>query len=192
MNPVTHLDSYRPQVTAGPPPVPALGLPWGARLARPDGYDLHLVHRWNSAPHVAAFRRQAFSLARWEEALRAQLAGDDVRPLLISWHGRPVIFAEVYRAARHAVASGYSARPHDIGLTIAVGDLAMTDQGLVRALLPRLTDAVFEADPHCTRVVLEPDVTNTRAIRSFEAGGFTALDEIMLPGKVALLMVCKR
>ncbi|MFD4672830.1 GNAT family N-acetyltransferase [Lentzea sp. NPDC058450] len=192
MNPVTHLDSYRPQVTAGPPPIPAPGLPWSARLVRPDGYDLHLVHRWNSAPHVAAFRRQAFPLARWEQALREQLAGDDVRPLLISRHGRPVIFAEVYRAARHAIASGYSARPHDLGLTLAVGELAMTDQGLVRSLLPRLTDALFEADPHCTRVVLEPDVTNTRAIRSFEAGGFTALDEIVLPGKVALLMVRKR
>ncbi|MET9230672.1 GNAT family N-acetyltransferase [Lentzea sp. NPDC003310] len=192
MKPVTHLDSYRRRLTADAPPVPELSMPWDARLARPDGYDLHLVHRWNQAPHVAAFWRQAWTLPRWEEELRGHLAGDDVRPLLISWHGRPVIYAEVYRAARHAVAQGYRARPHDLGLNLAVGELAMTDRGLVRSLLPRLTDALFEADPHCTRIVLEPDVRNTRAIKSFEAGGFVATDEIMLPGKLALLMVCRR
>ena len=141
---------------------------------------------------MAAFWRQAWPLARWEEQLRAHLAGDDVRPLLISWHGRPVIYAELYRAARDAVADCYQARPHDLGLTLAVGELAMTDRGLVRSLLPRLTDALFEADPHCTRIVMQPDVRNTRAIKSFEAGGFMAADEIMLPGKLALLMVRKR
>ncbi|MCP2248442.1 GNAT family N-acetyltransferase [Lentzea aerocolonigenes] len=192
MKPVSHLDSYRRHATAGAPPVPELTAPWEARLPRPDGYDLHLVHRWNSAPHVAAFSRQAWPLPRWEEQLRTHLGGDDVRPLLISWHGRPVIYAEVYRAARAAVARCYQARPHDLGLNVAVGELAMTDQGLVRSLLPRLTDALFEADPHCTRIVVEPDVRNARAIRSFEAGGFMAADEVMLPNKLALLMVCKR
>jgi lysine N-acyltransferase len=192
VKPVSHLDSYRKQATAGAPPIPELTHPWHARVARSDGYDLHLVHRWNQAPHVAAFARRAWTLQRWETSLREQLAGDDVRPLLISWHGRPVIHAEVYRTARHVVGSSYQARPHDLGLTLAVGELAMTDQGLVRSLLPRLTDALFEADPHCTRIVMDPDVRNKRAIRSFEAGGFVAADEIMLPGKVALLMVRKR
>ncbi|MFS8098624.1 acetyltransferase [Lentzea alba] len=192
MKPVSHLDSYRKQVTAGAPPIPEMGHPWQARVARSDGYDLHLVHRWNQAPHVAAFRQQAWTLPRWESRLQEQLSGDDVRPLLISWHGRPVIYTEVYRAARSAIARCYPARPHDLGLHVAVGELAMTDRGLVRSLLPRLTDALFEADPHCTRIVLEPDVRNTRAIRSFEAGGFVITDEIMLPNKVALLMVCKR
>ena len=192
MKPVSHLDSYRLQLMADAPPVPGLPMPWDARVARPDGYDLHLVHRWNQAPHVAAFQRQAWTLPQWERRLAELLAGDDVRPVLIGWHGRPVIYTEIYRAARHAVARCYQARPHDLGLNLAVGELAMTDRGLVRSLLPRLTDALFEADPHCTRIVLEPDVRNTRAISSFEAGGFVAADEIMLPGKLALLMVCKR
>ncbi|SER84826.1 Protein N-acetyltransferase, RimJ/RimL family [Lentzea xinjiangensis] len=192
MKPVSHLDSYREHATAEAPSVPELTHPWQARLARADGYDLHLVHRWNQAPHVAAFSHRAWALPRWQRRLADHLAGEDVRPLLISWHGRPVIYAELYRAARDAVARCYRARPHDLGLTVAVGELAMTDRGLVRALLPRLTDALFEADPHCTRIVMEPDVRNKRAIKSFEAGGFMAADEIMLSGRVALLMVCKR
>ncbi|SDG12078.1 Protein N-acetyltransferase, RimJ/RimL family [Lentzea fradiae] len=192
MKPVSHLDSYRRHARAQAPPVPDLGAPWEARLARADGHDLELVHRWNQAPHVAAFWRRAWSLPEWERRLAEQLEGDDVRPLLVCWHGRPVIYAELYRAARDALAQCYPARPHDLGLTLAVGELALTDRGLVRTLLPRLTDALFEADPHCTRVVADPDVRNLRAIRSFEAGGFVAVDEIMLAGKLALLMVCRR
>lgn len=192
MKPVSHLDSYRKHTTADAPAIPELTDPWHARAARPDGYDLHLIHRWNQAPHVAAFWRQAWPLPRWEEQLESHLVGDDVRPLLISWHGRPVIYTEVYRTARHQIAECYQARPHDLGLRLAVGELAMTDRGLVQALLPHLSDALFEADPHCTRIVLEPDVRNTRAIRSFQAGGFMVADEIMLPNKVALLMVRTR
>lgn len=192
MKPVSHLDSYRRRAVADAPPVPDLGDPWEARLARAHGHDLQLVHRWNQAPHVAAFWRRAWSLQRWERRLAEHLAGEDVRPLLIGWHGRPVIYAELYRAARDALGRYYPARPHDLGLNLAVGELALTDRGLVRALLPRLTDALFEADPHCTRIVAEPDVQNVRAIRSFEAGGFVAADEIMLAGKLALLMVCRR
>ncbi|MFD9700547.1 GNAT family N-acetyltransferase [Lentzea sp. NPDC059081] len=192
MKPVSHLDSYRRHTRAEAPPVPDLGAPWAARLARSDGYDLHLVHRWNQAPHVAAFWRRAWTLPQWERRLAQHLAGDDVRPLLVSWHGRPVIYAELYRAARDALAQCYRARPHDLGLNLAVGELALTDRGLVRSLLPRLTDALFEEDPHCTRIVVEPDVQNVRAIESFEAGGFMAVEEIMLSGKLALLMVCKR
>lgn len=192
MKPVSHLDSYRKHTTADAPPIPVLTDPWKARTAHPDGYDLHLIHRWNQAPHVAAFWRQAWTLPRWEEELRGQLDGDDIRPLLISWHGRPVIYAEVYRAARDQVAQCYQVRPHDLGLHVAVGDLAMTDRGLVRSLLPQLTHALFDADPHCTRIVMEPDVRNRRAIRAFQAGGFMVADEIMLPNKVAVLMVCPR
>lgn len=192
MKPVSHLDSYRKHTTAGAPAIPGLSDPWQARAARSDGYDLHLIHRWHQAPHVAAFWRQAWTLPRWEEELRDHLAGDDVRPTLISWHGRPVIYAEVYRAARDEIGRCYQARPHDLGLRLAVGELALTDRGLVRSLLPHLADALFDADPHCTRIVMEPDVRNKRAIRSFQAGGFAAADEIMLPNRVALLMVRTR
>ena len=111
MKPVSHLDSYRLQLMADAPPVPGLPMPWDARVARPDGYDLHLVHRWNQAPHVAAFRRQAWTVPQWERRLAELLAGDDVRPVLISWHGRPVIYAEVYRAVQCGVGVVLADRP---------------------------------------------------------------------------------
>lgn len=195
MRPVSHLDAYRPtdDLSAVPgPPLPVLAGAWRARAVDPDTRDLDLVHRWMQAPHVVAFWHQAWPRERWEEELRTQLSGRHSLPVLVSRGEDPVIYLEVYRAARDVVAEVYQARPHDLGLHVAVGELAMTDQGLVRELLPEVTAALFEADPRCTRVLLEPDVRNRRAIASFTAGGFAPVGEVLLPDKVALLMVRTR
>ncbi|WP_238412915.1 GNAT family N-acetyltransferase [Saccharothrix deserti] len=195
MRPVSHLDAYRPadDLSAVPgPPLPVLADGWHARAVDPDTRDLDLVHRWMQAPHVAAFWHQAWPRDRWEEELRRQLSGVHSLPVLVDQGHDPVIYLEVYRAARDVVAEVYQARPHDLGLHVAVGDLGMTDRGLVRGLLPVLTAALFDADPRCTRVLLEPDVRNRRAIASFTAGGFEPVGEVLLPDKVALLMVRTR
>ncbi|MEU5694613.1 GNAT family N-acetyltransferase [Actinosynnema sp. NPDC020468] len=191
---MTHLDSYRqvdPESVPGPP-LPVLTDGWHARAVDPGGPDLDLVHRWMQAPHVAAFWHQAWPRERWEEELRGQLDGRHSLPCLVSLDGDPVMYVEVYRAVRDVVGQVYATRPHDLGLHLAVGELSMTDRGLVRSLLPVLTDALFAADPLCTRVLLEPDVRNRRAISSFMAGGFSPVGEVLLPDKVALLMVRTR
>ncbi|KOX16876.1 hypothetical protein ADK67_39420 [Saccharothrix sp. NRRL B-16348] len=172
--------------------MPALTGGWRARVVDPDTRDLDLVHRWMQAPHVVAFWHQAWPREQWAEELRRQLSGRHSLPVLVSRGEDPVIYLEVYRAARDVVAQVYQARPHDIGLHVAVGELSMTDQGLVRELLPLVTAALFDADPRCTRVLLEPDVRNRRAIASFTAGGFAPVGEVLLPDKVALLMVRTR
>ncbi|MEU4443016.1 GNAT family N-acetyltransferase [Actinosynnema sp. NPDC050801] len=192
---MTHLDAYRhtDDLSAVPaPPLPVLTDGWHARVVDPDTRDLDLVHRWMQAPHVVAFWHQAWPRERWEEELRRQLSGTHSLPVLVGPGEDPVIYLEVYRAARDVVAEVYQARPHDLGLHVAVGELSMTDQGLVRKLLPVLTAALFDADPRCTRVLLEPDVRNRRAIASFTAGGFAPVGEVLLPDKVALLMVRTR
>ncbi|MBB4964571.1 GNAT family N-acetyltransferase [Saccharothrix violaceirubra] len=187
---MTHLDAYRATDDLSGVPAPPVPTPdgWWLRAVDPDGPDVDLLHRWMQAPHVAAFWHQAWPRERWERELRDQLAGAHSRPCLVG-RGDPVLYVEIYRAARDVVASVYPARPHDVGLHVAIGELAMTGRGLVRELLPALCEALFDADPLCTRVVLEPDVRNRRAIASFTAGGFAPVGEVLLPDKVALLMV---
>ncbi|WNV84167.1 GNAT family N-acetyltransferase [Umezawaea sp. Da 62-37] len=203
---MTNLDDYRAVSRPGSnrplehgdllgvpaPPLPVLTDGWSARAVDPDTFDLQLVHGWMQSPHVAAFWQQAWSRELWDAELRRQLAGVHSLPCLVGRDSTPMLYLEIYRAARDQVARCYRALPHDIGVHVAVGDLALTDRGLVRAVLPVLTAALFEADPECTRVLLEPDVRNKRAIASFQAGGFDPVGEILLPGKVALLMIHSR
>ncbi|MFJ7157123.1 GNAT family N-acetyltransferase [Streptomyces sp. NPDC101118] len=174
------------------PPLPRLPAPWSARVARPDGADLDLVHRWMAAPHVAAFWHQAWPRPRWHEEIAGHLAGDAVLPLLVALDGRPFAYAEVYRVARDRLAGHYPHLPHDLGVHLAIGDPDRTGRGRGRALLRALAEALLAADPACTRVVAEPDVTNAPSLRAFEAAGFRPAGKVVLPDKTAALLVHPR
>ncbi|KAA2261992.1 acetyltransferase [Solihabitans fulvus] len=174
------------------PPVPVLGDGWALRVVDPDSPDLDLVQRWMQAPHVAAYWLQAWPRQRWHEELSRQLGGTHSRPCLVSRDGIPVLYLEIYRPVLDQLGACYPARPQDVGLHLAIGELGRTGRGLVSSLLPVLTAALFEADPLCGRVLLEPDVRNTAAVRAFGSGGFRLAGEIDLPDKTAALFVCPR
>lgn len=179
-----------------PPPVPELAGGWGMRVLDPNSVDADLVVGWMSLPHVERYWDQAWSKDRWLAEWASQLAGDHSRPVLVSLGGTDtsadVMYLEIYRPAVDRIAEYCLTFPADIGLHVAIGDPARTGRGLVRRFLPVLTGALFSADPACGRVLLEPDVRNTAAIKAFRAGGFEETDRLRLPEKTAALMVRTR
>ncbi|GAA3398309.1 GNAT family N-acetyltransferase [Streptomyces roseoviridis] len=174
------------------PPLPLLEGRWSARAAGAEGADLDLVHGWMRAPHVDAFWHQAWPRERWYEEIAGHLAGDAVLPVLVFLDDEPVAYVEVYRVTRDRLAPHYAHLPHDLGVHIAIGDPARTGRGLGRTLLRVLADGLLAADPRCTRVVAEPDVTNAPSLRAFAAAGFSTVGEITLPDKTAALLVRPR
>lgn len=177
---------------AGPPPLPVVQDPWTIRFLEAQGADLALLHRWMNAPHVAEAWGQAWTRERWAEELAAQRAGEVSRPCLVSCQGEPLAYVEIYRAARDRLAAFYRARPHDLGVHVAIGDVERTRRGLGRRLLRAVADGLFAADPACTRVVAEPNVVNTASIRAFTAAGFERRADIRLPHKTAALLIRPR
>ncbi len=160
---------------AGPPPAPALGPPWAARLLTATGEDPRLVSRWMHEPHVDRFWDQAWPPARWAAALAGQLAGDYTRPYLISHEGAPLAYVEIYRIPRDVVGQHYPADPHDLGIHLAIGALADTGRGLGRRLVRAVAQGLFSADPRCQSVLADPDERHTIARRMFTAAGFAPI-----------------
>ncbi|MFF8290042.1 GNAT family N-acetyltransferase [Streptomyces sp. NPDC016309] len=181
-----------PATTVPGPPLPLLSAPWSARVARPEGADLDLVHGWMRSPHIDAFWHQAWPRERWYEEIAGHLAGDAILPLLIDLDGRPLAYVEVYRVARDRLAGHYAELPHDLGVHIAIGDADRTGRGLGRTLLRVLARGLLAADPACVRVVAEPDVTNVPSLRAFGAAGFRPAGEVTFPEKTAALLVHPR
>ncbi|WP_394834186.1 acetyltransferase [Pendulispora rubella] len=175
-----------------PPPVPRLDPPWNLRPVDPRGADLDLVHAWMRAEHVAKFLRQPWSRDQWREELTRQLQGAHELPCLLRRDTQPIMYLEIYRAAHDPVAACYPARPHDLGLHLAIGDRSLIGMGIARAVLPRIIEALWRADPRCTCILVEPDVGNAAAIRTFMASGFSPRGEITLPNKTALLLTISR
>lgn len=177
---------------AGPPPVPELSPPWALRVVKPRGADLNRVHRWMNEPHVAAVWDRAWPKDRWSAEVARQLAGVYARPYLIDYDGEPLAYVEVYRAARDVVAAYYPAGPHDLGLHIAIGDVARTGRGLGTAMLRAVVEGLLAAEQACTRIVADPDSGNEVGRRTFAAAGFQLISEVDLPHKRAALCVRPR
>ncbi|MEU9305330.1 GNAT family N-acetyltransferase [Streptomyces sp. NPDC048269] len=174
------------------PPLPHLDGPWSARVAQARGADLDLVHGWMESPHIDAFWHQAWPRERWAEEIAGHLAGDAVLPVLIGHDGQPFAYIEVYRVTRDRLAGHYPHLPHDLGLHIAIGEASRTGRGLGRSLLRAVAEGLLTADPACTRVVAEPDVTNVPSLKAFAAAGFRRAGEVTFPDKTAALLVHPR
>jgi acetyl CoA:N6-hydroxylysine acetyl transferase len=96
---------------------------------------------------------------------------------------------ELYRADLDPLAEHYSAGEHDAGLHLLLGPAECRGRGLAVNLLSAVSSWQLEVDPRAARVVAEPDVQNTRAIRAFERAGFRRTVDLDLPNKRAALMV---
>ncbi|WP_019630458.1 GNAT family N-acetyltransferase [Actinomadura atramentaria] len=179
-------------LAAGPPPVPELKPPFSTRLARPEGEDLDLVHRWMNLPHVAQHYDQAWPRERWAAEIAGQLAGDYARPFIVSLDGRPIAYVELYRAARDVVSLTYPARPHDVGFHLAIGETDAVGRGIGARVFGAFIDGVLAAEPACTRLVSEPDAGNEAARRTDVKLGLRFLGEVDLPHKRAALFVYPR
>lgn len=189
--------------TAPPSPV---GL---VSLTRVDpATDSPVVHAWLADPASAFWQMTHLTLPDVHD----YLAGVTADPHQNAWLGRvdgvPTFLVETYDPACVLLTDVPGVEPGDVGMHLLVAPLGAVPgavPGAGRAAGPGtapvhgLTSAVMSATVRfvferlgATRVVVEPDVTNTRIAAKNAAAGFRVLREIALPGKRAHLAVCTR
>ncbi|MBC7301095.1 MAG: acetyltransferase [Nocardia sp.] len=177
------------EVAAAPAPVlPVFAAPFSLRLADPEGTDAELLAEWMARPHLLESWEQDWDAERRRENLRAQLAGTYSRPCILSLdfavlgepgHGvRDIAYLEFYRAAKDEIGRFYDSDPSDIGFHIATADTAVIGKGIMSAWISTMVTAVFAADPHCRRVMGDPDHRNVAIARSLAKAGFRMVGEI--------------
>ncbi|WP_433206358.1 GNAT family N-acetyltransferase [Dactylosporangium sp. CS-047395] len=133
------------------------------------------MSRWMCEPHVEAFWHAAWPPSRWADELAGQLAGEHSRPYVVAYEGEPLSYLEVYRTPRDVVGRQYDADPYDLGVHLAIGDLAQTGRGLGRAMVRAVAEGLAIADPRCRRVFADPDERHVVARRMFARAGFRSI-----------------
>ncbi|WP_457972790.1 GNAT family N-acetyltransferase [Arthrobacter sp. D1-17] len=142
-------------------------------------------------PDVEQWWHQAWEPEKWAAYIAGLVQDPDSLPLTLADNvpdGQTVGYVEVYRVATDTLGRHIAHSPTDLGMHLALGELAR-GRGLGTHLIRSVLDAAPAILEGCGRLVAEPDTRNTRSHRAFEAAGFAAAGTVQLPDKSALLVV---
>lgn len=105
--------------------------------------------------------------------------------------GRPVGLTQTYDPTAEAVGECYPVRRSDLGVHFLVAPIPDRPERLTDLLAEHGLRSAF-ADPAVYRLVVEPDVTNHRAVERMQQLGFVCGPVIELPEKTAQLAFLTR
>jgi aminoglycoside 6'-N-acetyltransferase len=133
---------------------------------------LALMAAWFAAPHLTRWWGDpADALAE----IRAAMADPATDPYLVRHHGEPLGYIQLYRLADEPGHPYGDQPPGTAGIDQSIGDAGRLGQGLGSSFIRRFVEDRFAEG--WRRIVTDPDPTNLRAIRAYEAAGFEALGE---------------
>lgn len=152
--------------------------------------DLPLLQRWLSLPHVDAWWDGPHELDELAVQYGPRIAGEHhVRCYLALDGDRPFGFVQCYTVGDEPTyAPGLDLDPAAVGIDLYIGEPAYLGRGLGRRMLERFVDEIVLADPAVPYALIDPDVGNERAIRTYRRAGFTRIAEIERDGEAVVLM----
>lgn len=166
--------------------VPVAGLV--LRQAAPaDAHDLAALM---AEPDVEQWWHQAWVADRWAEYIAGLVLDPNTLPLTLTGDGCAVGYVEVYRVATDVLGQHIAHSQTDLGMHLALGELAR-GRGVGPRLIRSVLDSATGILAGCARLVAEPDARNARSHRAFEAAGFAAVGTVQLPDKTALLVAAE-
>jgi hypothetical protein len=153
--------------------------------------DVTTLHTWVTQPYAQYWGLLNASVEDVRaEYLRIENTGYH-RVFLGEHDGRPAFLMERYEPAYDAVGKLYDVAPGDIGMHVLVAPPDVRIPGFTGAIFETILDSLF-SDPLVDRIVVEPDVRNTKIQALNERKGFRKHSIVDLPGKQAWLSFCTR
>ena len=146
---------------------------------------LDLLHGWLQQPHVREFWDDGH---RTREQVGAHYVGPDLgadpddASFVFTLAGRPAGYLQTYRVGTSSE-YGQWRSPHGEtwGLDLLLGAAADTGQGHGPQIILAFTTFWQVQRPHLSRLLIDPDVRNTRAIRAYQKAGFSGVGELSGP-----------
>ncbi|MFE0347072.1 GNAT family N-acetyltransferase [Streptomyces griseoluteus] len=144
--------------------------------------DARVIHTWVSQERAVFWGMTHLTEARVVQVYAHMATLDTHHAHLVTKDGEPVALLQTYDPAADRVSECYEVRPGDTGVHLLVAPAAPGARrpGWTSALLTVVVDYVLRVLDR-TRVVVDPDVRNTKALTRFERHGFTTGPEVVLP-----------
>jgi len=143
-------------------------------------YQMDYAHYWNMQNMSVEATRDFYIEAAASHGLQAYLG---------FYQDAPAFVMECYDPRRDPLGERYTVKPGDIGMHFFVGPARQSVRHFTRDVLRTVMAFLFD-DLAARRVVVEPDVRNTKVHRLNRLVGFVDAGLIELPGKTAQLAFC--
>ncbi|MFJ7153680.1 GNAT family N-acetyltransferase [Streptomyces sp. NPDC101118] len=142
--------------------------------------DSPLVHSWVTQERARFWGMREASLELVREIYEDVDRRTTHHAFLVRLDGQPVMLFQTYEPAEDRVSECYEVRPGDIGVHLM---LAPSEGPAVPGFSGKLLGALmtFTLAGGATRIVAEPDASNTKAIARLQRTGFELGPEVELP-----------
>jgi aminoglycoside 6'-N-acetyltransferase len=145
--------------------------------------DLPLIRRWLETPHVSQWWHDP---AGQFELVSGDLDHPDMAQFIVASDRRPFAYLQCYNLSDWN--TGFGPQPHGTrGLDQFIGEADMLARGHGSAFIRVFTERLLTKGT--PRVVIDPDPTNTRAIKAYQKAGFSKDRIVDTPDGPALLMI---
>ncbi|MGW2337313.1 GNAT family N-acetyltransferase [Streptomyces sp. NPDC001685] len=144
--------------------------------------DAGTVHTWASEERAVFWGMNGLTRDQVAEIYAHMATLDTHHAFLVERDGDPVALLQTYEPDADRVGECYDVRPGDIGVHLMLAPAAPGGErpGWTSALLTVVAAYVFRTLGR-SRVVVDPDVRNEKAVARFLRQGFTAGPAVVLP-----------
>ena len=135
--------------------------------------DQHLLVKWLSDPKVLQYyegRDNPFNLQKVERSFYYQEKG--IVKCLVEFEGKKIGYIQFYKV--NSVTSeitDYSEEENVYGIDQFIGETDYWNKGIGTMLISSMVDYLME-QKQAGRIIMDPHVSNTRALRCYEKCGF--------------------
>ncbi|MEV7564437.1 GNAT family N-acetyltransferase [Streptomyces tanashiensis] len=147
------------------------------RPVDPD-VDAPLLHSWVNEERARFWGMVGTTLEQVREIYAHLDSLTTHHGYLVSRDGEPVALLQTYDPEADRVGECYEVRPGDIGVHLFIAPGLAPEPGFTGRMLTALVD--FTLTDH-TRIVIEPDAANEKAIARMVRAGFVLGPEVVLP-----------
>lgn len=146
-----------------------------------ESSDLPLIHEWLGRPHIAEWIHGQ-GLQNTLIGLGKFVSGQPTSGVYWIAYLNAEPFAFLISAHRDSTEPELANVPfvgaHVVGVDIFIGDVKMTGKGLGTKLIKDFLLTQFE---DATDFVIDPEATNSRAVRAYEKVGFQIVGDFIAP-----------
>ncbi|TIS79726.1 MAG: acetyltransferase [Mesorhizobium sp.] len=153
--------------------------------------DIPLLHDWVTRDYARFWNMQHLSLADLEDFYRRLMGSGHACAYTGAHDGRPSFVVECYDPRQDEIGEHYEVQPGDRGMHILVAPAERPISGFTFAVMRTILEFIF-SDPAARRVIIEPDIRNSKVHILSKRAGFRYDRPVILREKTAHIAFCTR